>query len=492
MPSPDVSNYVDLTLYDADPESIYDAGLVAAQSKLPEWQPRADHTETVLLEALAVEVSELIYAVNRIPGGVVETLLRLYGLDRDPGRQPAATVTLTLADNLGHTIPAGTRFLLTTEDLTEPVELALDADVVIAPGATTGTGAVTSIGAPTGAANGTPAGTRLGTLDAVPYLDTATLATPISGGTDPEDGEAFLDRGIVRLQRLVTTLVRADHFTAAALEQPYVARAGTVDLTTPDAIATPAAPTLTTSTTGGTLAAGTYTYRVSAVNAAGETLASSSTSITTTGSTSTVTVAWSAPNVPSGVGPITNYRVYGRSGTLTRRVEVGSGVLSWVDTGSAAAGAALPTANTTAPAAGTVPGHVTTAVSGPGGVLLSAADKAELDTLLTSSSLANLNVHVTDATITTVNVAVTIVLKPDAVQADTIAAVEAAIRDYMNPDTWEWAGTVYRFELIALVDGVAGVERVTAVTLNGGTSNVTIAGIGPLANAGTVNVTITT
>lgn len=491
MPSPDVSGYVDLTLYDADPETIYDAAIVAAQTRLPDWQPREDNTEVALLEGQAVEVSELVYAVNRTPGAIVEALLRLFGLDRDPGRQPFADITVTLADNLGHTLPAGSRFLLSTGELTDALELALDADLVIAPGATTGTGTVTAIGVPTSAANATPAGTALGVLDPIPYVNTAVLATALGGGTDPEDGQAFLDRGIVRLQRLVTSLVRADQFTAAALEQPYVARATTADLTTPDAIATPAAPTLTPATTGGTLAAGTYRYRVSAVNAAGETLASTEASVVTTGTTGRVTVAWAAPNVPAGVGAITAYRIYGRTGTLTRLAEVAAGVLSYSDTGAAPTGQALPTANTTGPAVGAVPGHVTVAVAGPGGVALSATDKADLVNLLTASALANLLVHVTDATITTVNVATTIVVKSDAVPADVAAAVEAAIRDYLDPDTWEWAGTVYRFELISLVDNVAGVERVTTMTINGGTADVAIAGIGPLATAGTVTVTTT-
>lgn len=373
MPSPDTADYVDLTIYDADPQTIYDAGIAAALAKLTDWQPREDNTEVVLLEALAVEISELVYAVNRVPGAVVETLLRLYGLTRDLGRQPSASITVTLADNLGHTIPAGTRFMLAVDDLADPLELSLDADLVIAPGATAGTGTATGLGLPTSAANLTPIGTPLTVLDPVPYVNTATLATAIGGGTDPEDGDAFLDRGIVRLSRLVTTLVHADHFTAAALEQPYVSRATTSDLTAND-------------------------------------------------------------------------------GTI-----------------------------------GNDPGHVTVAVLGPGGAMLSATDKSDLTSLLSAAALANLVVHVVDATITSVAVTATVVVKDTADVTDTLDACELALAEYLNPDTWEWAGTVYRNELISLLDQVEGVERVA--TLTAPAADVALSGIGPLTTAGVLTVT---
>lgn len=67
----------------------------------------------------------------------------------------------------------------------------------------------------------------------------------------------------------------------------------------------PAAPTLATATTGGTVAAGTYGAAVSYVNAAGETVASVPASITTTGSTSTLTV-----NSPVAVAGATGWYAY--------------------------------------------------------------------------------------------------------------------------------------------------------------------------------------
>lgn len=59
-------------------------------------------------------------------------------------------------------------------------------------------------------------------------------------------------------------------------------------------LSTPTAPTGTVSTTGGTLAAGTYTVSIAALNQYGSTVPSPSTSFTTTGSTSSIALSWTA------------------------------------------------------------------------------------------------------------------------------------------------------------------------------------------------------
>lgn len=70
-------------------------------------------------------------------------------------------------------------------------------------------------------------------------------------------------------------------------------------------IAAPAAPTLATATTGGTVAAGTYFVQLSYVNAVGETVLGPVSSQVTTGSTSTVTVTTGA--LPAGATSVKAY-----------------------------------------------------------------------------------------------------------------------------------------------------------------------------------------
>lgn len=113
---------------------------------------------------------------------------------------------------------------------------------------------------------------------------------------------------------------------------------------------TPGAPALS-SGVGGSLAPGTYSYRVAARNATGTTLASASASISIGGSGSvlSVTVTWSP------VAGATSYDVYGRtSGSWLKMTPTPVTDTSFVDTGAVTPSGALPVANTTATANNTV------------------------------------------------------------------------------------------------------------------------------------------
>ena len=119
----------------------------------------------------------------------------------------------------------------------------------------------------------------------------------------------------------------------------------------PSGTAAIGAPTVTAtpSTTGGTLAAATYGYRVSSVNGAGETLAATEVTATTTGSTGSVSLTW-----PIVLGA-TGYRIYGRTqgAELLLHFNNNSGgqsrpVCMYLDDGSATPSGALPGSNTTA------------------------------------------------------------------------------------------------------------------------------------------------
>jgi Baseplate J-like protein len=226
LPSPDIREYVDLTLYDRTPQELLDTALADAAIKLPGWVPREGNTELVLLEAVSLEVAELVYAINRLPGAVTEVLLGLYGIVRDDGAPPVATVRFELSDNLGHTIPAGTIVRLVAGDVV--VDFTTNANLAIAPGATEGVIGITA-DRNTIEGNGTPIDTELELITAVPYVDAVVVTVAIAGGLEAETGESFLDRGAQALRRLVSTLVTPDHFVAAALEDPNVLRAQGLD-----------------------------------------------------------------------------------------------------------------------------------------------------------------------------------------------------------------------------------------------------------------------
>ncbi len=141
-------------------------------------------------------------------------------------------------------------------------------------------------------------------------------------------------------------------------------------------LAAPAAPTLATATTGGTVLAGTYQVEITVVNAAGESIASASSSQATTGSTSTLTV-----NSPAAGGGATGWYAYvtqvGGS-TYTRQQTAGTptaiGTNLVLTAPPTSTGANPPTANATGGIIRPVPGRlvravVTTALTGSGSSL---------------------------------------------------------------------------------------------------------------------------
>ena len=108
-------------------------------------------------------------------------------------------------------------------------------------------------------------------------------------------------------------------------------------------LSAPVANTPSTSTSGGTLAAGTYFYVVTALNSAGQTTASNEVSVTTTGTTSSNTITWSA------VAGATGYRVYRGTSAAGENVYYAPGnVTTYTDTNAASTGGTPPGSNTTA------------------------------------------------------------------------------------------------------------------------------------------------
>lgn len=139
-------------------------------------------------------------------------------------------------------------------------------------------------------------------------------------------------------------------------------------------LAAPSGVTPTGSGTGGTLAAATYYYVITAFNQAGETTASSEVSVTTSGTTSSVQIVWShvsgVYNLPALGQNFAGYRIYRGTASAAENLLVGTAsasATSWTDTGFAGTSATPPVSNTASTfiaSAGLVGGSVT--VTGTG------------------------------------------------------------------------------------------------------------------------------
>jgi uncharacterized phage protein gp47/JayE len=229
----DILNYVQLDLVDRDPQDVFDIAQQYMKTQFPELNLREGMMETVLLEAVALEVAESIFAINRLPDGMTEVLLSLFGVDRDPGQPPVADITFSTSSSQGVSIPAGSSFVLDSGTGLDPLVFITDGECVIPEGQFTGVISATAT-TYTDIYNGVPAGAILTAQDSLLYLDYATLSSSVNGGRDPETDEEYLSRGVQSLQRLSSTLVLPKQFVAAALEQPYIGRAKAIDLYNPD------------------------------------------------------------------------------------------------------------------------------------------------------------------------------------------------------------------------------------------------------------------
>lgn len=115
----------------------------------------------------------------------------------------------------------------------------------------------------------------------------------------------------------------------------------------PSTLAAPVQSASSTATSGGTLAAGTYRAKITAVNSRGETIGSNEQSQVTTGAVSTITWNWAA------VTGATGYRVYvtavgGATNSEVFLANVTAPTVTYVQTAPVTAGGATPPTSNTA------------------------------------------------------------------------------------------------------------------------------------------------
>lgn len=234
--SPDAPPPVTPELLDfASEEDMLQLAIEYAQAALPEWRPKAGNTEVVLMESLAQMVTILAFAVQQVPTQLLEQLLRLYGISRDPGAPANAVVRFEVAgsDPL-YEIPAGTRLRVQIESTGETVDFTTDGKLEIETSEST-TRKQTATATVNGAAyNRIPAETSMSIVGNLPFVERVRLDEDTSGGRDEETDAAFESRAASLLGRLASTLVLPEHFKLAALERAEVGRCHVLDRYDPD------------------------------------------------------------------------------------------------------------------------------------------------------------------------------------------------------------------------------------------------------------------
>ena len=208
MASPDFKDYVDLTINDVQPADIYSAAVTYAQTSLPEFSPRQGTVEDAILQAMSYVSGVMTGAINRLPNGLMEGVLRLIGLTRSEATFATGNVIFTAIDTAGVTIPAGTQvsYLETVDGVSTQHIFATTESATIAEGSDTSS-AIPVVAQSAGQKPYIASGTSLIILVASNRLLSCATSGALTQGITGESDEDFFNRGATYLASLSEALV---------------------------------------------------------------------------------------------------------------------------------------------------------------------------------------------------------------------------------------------------------------------------------------------
>lgn len=223
---------------ETDPDEIVVDATEYVQIYFPDWEPAEANLDYIQIKAFAQEA-----AIERtLAGETADEIFRFFGTlvgitAQDP--TPATCLsTWTAVDDTGYDIDEGTQVTLDGADGT-PISFQVVSTVTIAPGDTsTGTDEVELEAIDSGVDGNDLSGT-VTLVDQLAYIDSATVATPSSGGSDGETDAEYLLR-LAQLLRLQAPrpILPADFADFARTSVEGVARATAIDLYNADTLAT--------------------------------------------------------------------------------------------------------------------------------------------------------------------------------------------------------------------------------------------------------------
>lgn len=213
MTSPDFREYVDLTIYDTTPQTLYDDSVTYAQTAMPEFDPRIGTIEDALLQGMAFVGAILATGINRLPNGLMEGILNLLGFARNEAQFATGTATITTSINTGTVIPKGTVFTYDVfeDGITTSYPFETNSDLVIASTFDEGEVAITATNA--GQYPALLAGQTLTLVSQVPYVIAVELTDDIEVGADTENQTQFFNRGAQYLASLNSTIATSAQMT---------------------------------------------------------------------------------------------------------------------------------------------------------------------------------------------------------------------------------------------------------------------------------------
>ena len=230
MASPDFKQYIDLTVNDLQPTDLYTAAADYARIALPEFEPRVGSVEDALLQAVSTVGAINLAAINRLPNGLMEGVLRLLGLERREASSSTVQVQFELL-NAGSIVPANFTVVyeVTSNDQVFQYPFVLQSSVTASAGSTTV--AATLVSSVVGTIPTISSGTELELATTSSNVFSCTTTAIVQQGLDAETDIEFLNRGTTYLASLSRTLNTARQIESYILATyPEVSRCKVYDL----------------------------------------------------------------------------------------------------------------------------------------------------------------------------------------------------------------------------------------------------------------------
>lgn len=230
MPSPDFSDYIDLSVNDLQPTELYGAALDYARTAFPEFEPRSGSVEEALLQAFAYVNAVYIAAANRVPNGTVEGVLRLFGLER----REAGVSTINAQFQIltpGGFVQEGTPVVYLTDEDGELLQYSFFVRETANAASFSNTVNVVLESLVLGPLPAIPVGTALTIAQpSSELLSCITTSAPSSASSSESDTE-YLTRGVTYLNSLSNSLCTARQIEAYIVSTyPAVTRCKVFDL----------------------------------------------------------------------------------------------------------------------------------------------------------------------------------------------------------------------------------------------------------------------
>lgn len=474
MASPDFSEYIDLTVNDLQPSEIYSLARDYALVALPEFDPRVGTVEDAMLEAMSYIAGLVTGAINRLPNGLMEGILRLMGFYRSEATFASGAVIFSAIDDSGLFIPAGTQvaFSETTSDGVVAHIYETLASATIAEGDTESS-AVQIVSIEAGEKPVISDGASLTILTPLARLFDATFDGAFVQGSNTESDEVFFNRGVTYLSSLSLSLATADQVTNYVLTNyPEAYRVQSYDLTKLQQFLVEETvfdggdslvhASCVPEVIGGNNYFDTFKYTNQGAEIFGVIESSTPWGASVTPVTTVRISDTSEPDYDGiwGVSGIQNqftnapYVAYDYAdGTSTTTISYPSqqAKLEFLDQVLLDADEVL--------------GSVTVFVCTSTGASLTAEDKAIIGDDIRSRSVAGLNVYISDVILAPIDVDVDIKVREGYSSLAVRTSVDDYLTSFLSPSQYPFSSLVRKNALISQVAQIEGVEYIDSLTL---------------------------